>query len=298
MTSESSSSIPGARRAARVAAAAGLVAALAATGAAPVFAADAPVPSPVKSAAKGATSDKLGAADADLLARAKAKGEKNVTMMVATTPGATEQVAQQLDAVKGSVMGRTYDKLGYVRATVPTASADAAIKAAAKLSSVQGIDLKQEIKLDDPTPAADRAAGSTAGIKSTGSYPAPDRKTPAKNPYNPSFETGAVDFVAQHPKADGRGVTIGILDSGVDLGHPALQKTTTGARKIVDWVTATDPVSDGDGTWLRMADAVSGPTFTYQGRTYKAPMRRLPDQDVRRGRHQGRRHGGRPEPRR
>ncbi|WP_413753647.1 S8 family serine peptidase [Streptomyces sp. R-74717] len=269
MTSESPSSIPGARRVARVAAAAGLVAALAATGAAPVFAADDPAPAPVKSAADGATADKLGSADADVLAKAKAKGEKNVTMMVATAPGATEQVTEQLDAVKGSVLGRAYDKLGYVRATVPTASAEATIKAASKLSSVHGIDLKQEIKLDDPTPTADRAAGATT--QSTGTYPAPGKKTPAKNPYNPSFETGAVDFVKQHPKADGRGVTIGILDSGVDVAHPALQKTTTGERKIVDWVTATDPVSDGDRTWLRMTDAVSGPTFTYEGRTYSAP---------------------------
>ncbi|MET8191888.1 S8 family serine peptidase [Streptomyces sp. NPDC005078] len=266
MTSESPSSISGARRVARVAAAAGLVAALAASGAAPVFAADDPADTPVKAAA---TSDKLGAADADVLTKAKAKGEKNITMMVATTPGATEQVAAQLDAVKGSVLGRTYDKLGYVRATVPTATADATIKAASKLTSVYGIDLKQEIMLDDPTPAGDRAAG--AKTQTTGTYPAPGKKTPAKNPYNPSFETGAVDFVQQHPKADGRGVTIGILDSGVDLGHPALQKTTTGERKIVDWVTATDPVSDGDGTWLRMTASVTGPVFTIGGRTYSAP---------------------------
>ncbi|WP_371097853.1 S8 family serine peptidase [Streptomyces sanglieri] len=272
MTSESPSSIPGARRAARVAAAAGLVAALAATGVAPVFAADAPDTAPVKSAAtEGATANKLGTNDEQLLAKAKAKGQKNVTMMVATAPGATEQVAKQLDAVQGSVLGRAYDKLGYVRATVPTATAEATIKAAAKLPSVHGIDLKQEIKLDDPTPTADRATGAKVSTRSTGSYPAPGKKTPAKNPYNPSFETGAVDFVQQHPKADGRGVTIGVLDSGVDLGHPALQKTTTGARKIVDWVTATDPVSDDDGTWLRMTDAVSGPTFTYKGSTYKAP---------------------------
>lgn len=271
MTTESSSSIPGARRAARVAAAAGLVAALAATGAAPVFADDTPAPAPVKSAAKDATADKLGTNDEQLLAKAQAEGEKNITMMVATAPGATAQVTKQLSAVKGSVLGRAYDKLGYVRATVPTATAEATIKAASKLSSVHGIDLKQEIKLDDPTPAGDRAAGAKTKARSTGSYPAPGKKTPAKNPYNPSFETGAVDFVQQHPKADGRGVTIGILDSGVDLGHPALQKTSTGARKIVDWVTATDPVSDGDGTWLRMTDAVTGPTFTYKGRTYKAP---------------------------
>ncbi|MFF2012252.1 S8 family serine peptidase [Streptomyces sp. NPDC058195] len=271
MTSEAPRSISGARRTARVVAAAGLVAALAATGAAPVFAADNADPAPVKSAAKGTVADKLGSHDEQLLAKAKAKGQKNITMMVATAPGATAQVARQLDAVKGSVLGRAYDKLGYVRATVPTATADATIKAASRLSSVQGIDLKQEIKLDDPTPAADRAAGAKSSAKATGSYPAPGKKTPAKNPYNPSFETGAVDFVQQHPKADGRGVTIGILDSGVDLGHPALQKTTTGERKIVDWVTATDPVSDGDGTWLRMTDAVSGPVFTYKGRTYKAP---------------------------
>ncbi|MEV0785029.1 S8 family serine peptidase [Streptomyces sp. NPDC050423] len=271
MTSESPGYIPGARRAARVAAAAGLVAALAATGVAPVFAADDPATAPVKAAPGNATADKLGTADADVLAKARAKGEKNITMMVATAPGATAQVTKQLDAVKGSVLGRAYDKLGYVRATVPMSSAEATIKAASKLTSVHGIDLKQEIMLDDPTPAADRATGSKAKTKSTGSYAAPNKKTPAKNPFNPSFETGAVDFVKQHPKADGRGITIGVLDAGVDLGHPALQKTTTGERKITDWVTATDPVSDGDGTWLRMTDAVSGPTFTYKGRTYSAP---------------------------
>ncbi|MET9808683.1 S8 family serine peptidase [Streptomyces halstedii] len=270
MTKESPSSIPGARRAARIAAAAGLAAALAATGAAPVFAADDPATAPVKPAATGDPGDKLGGADAELLAKAQAKGEKNITMMVATTPGATQQVVKQLDGVKGSVLGQTYDKLGYVRATVPTSTAEATIKATQKLSSVHGIDLKQEIKLDDPTPKADQVAGAKQ-LKATGSYPAPGKNTPAKNPYNPSFETGAVDFVKKNPKADGRGITIGILDSGVDVAHPALQKTTTGERKIVDWVTATDPVSDGDGTWLRMSTTVTGPTFTAGGRTYKAP---------------------------
>ncbi|WP_406411746.1 S8 family serine peptidase [Streptomyces halstedii] len=270
MTKESPSSIPGARRAARIAAAAGLAAALAATGAAPVFAADDPATAPVKPAATGDPGDKLGGADAELLAKAQAKGEKNITMMVATTPGATQQVVKQLDGVKGSVLGQTYDKLGYVRATVPTSTAEATIKATQKLSSVHGIDLKQEIKLDDPTPKADQVTG-VKQLKATGSYPAPGKNTPAKNPYNPSFETGAVDFVKKNPKADGRGITIGILDSGVDVAHPALQKTTTGERKIVDWVTATDPVSDGDGTWLRMSTTVTGPTFTAGGRTYKAP---------------------------
>ncbi|MEU0188684.1 S8 family serine peptidase [Streptomyces afghaniensis] len=261
--------IPARRRVARVAVAAGLVAALSAAGPVPLaFAADepgasAPADTDVKSA-----HDKLGSGDADLLAEAKADGDKAVTMMIATAPGQTEQVAGQLDAVKGGSVGRADDKLGYVRATVPTSRADSAIAAAAKLSSVHGIDLREEIPLDDPTPAADTAKGAKAAA---GTYPAPGKKTPAENPYNPSFETGAVDFVEDHPKADGRGITIGILDSGVDLGHPALQKTTTGERKIVDWVTATDPVVDNDNTWRRMDTSVAGPTFTHDGRTWKAP---------------------------
>ncbi|MER5558133.1 S8 family serine peptidase [Streptomyces sp. NPDC002506] len=274
MTTESPRPIPGARRTARIAAAAGLVAALVTAGAAPAFATtggDGPTSAPsVKTAPAKTAEDKLGKADEQRLAEAQAKGEKSVTVMVATAPGATSDVTEQLHAVAGATVGKRDDKLGYVRATLPTAKAEAALKAAAKLPSVDGIDLKQDIQLDDPTPSGDTTK-SAKQLRTSGSYPAPDKNTPAKNPYNPNFETGAVDFVKQHPKADGRGVTIGILDSGVDLGHPALQKTTTGERKIVDWVTSTDPVQDNDGTWLRANTAVSGPTFTAGGRTWKAP---------------------------
>ncbi|MFG3511576.1 S8 family serine peptidase [Streptomyces bobili] len=261
--------IPGARRLVQIAMAAGLVAALSAAGPIPLaFSAD-QAPAAADPGVKSAA-EKLGSDDADLLAEAKAAGDKNVTLMVATAPGQTEQVAGDLDAVKGGSVGLAYDKLGYVRATVPTAKADSAIAAATKLSSVRAIDLRQEIVLDDPTPTAD-AAKRAGGTTSAKTYPAPNRKTPAENPYNPSFETGAVDFVDDHPKADGRGITIGVLDSGVDLGHPALQKTTTGERKIVDWVTATDPILDGDASWRAMTNSVSGPSFTYGGRTWTAP---------------------------
>ncbi|MEU9306097.1 S8 family serine peptidase [Streptomyces sp. NPDC048256] len=260
--------ISGARRVARIAVAAGLVAALSAAGPIPMaFSADSgQAPASADPGAKSAH-DKLGSDDADLLAEAKAAGDKNVTLMVATAPGQTEQVAKELDAVKGGSVGQSYDKVGYVRATVPTGKADSAIAAAVKLSSVHAIDLRQDIALDDPTPSADTAKGAGSAAK-TKTYAAPNKKTPAENPYNPSFETGAVDFVKKNPKADGRGVTIGILDSGVDLAHPALQKTTTGERKIVDWVTATDPIIDSDASWRAMTTSVSGPSFTFGGRTW------------------------------
>ncbi|WPP29844.1 S8 family serine peptidase [Streptomyces sp. CL7] len=263
--------ISGTRRAARIAVAAGLVAALSAAGPVPLaLAADGPAAAPADADVKSAP-DKLGSHDAELLAEAKAEGAKHVTMMIATAPGKTAQVTEEIESLKGASVGRFDDKLGYVRATVPTGKADAAIAAATKLSSVHGVDLREEILLDDPTPAADTTKAAKGTGKSAKSYPAPDRKTPAKNPYNPSFETGAVDFVKKNPRADGRGVTIGILDSGVDLGHPALQRTTTGERKIVDWVTATDPIVDSDQTWRPMVNAVSGPAFTYGGATWTAP---------------------------
>ncbi|MEV0265099.1 S8 family serine peptidase [Streptomyces sp. NPDC050617] len=261
----------GARRTARIAVAAGLVAALAAP--IPALAADhGPGSDPGAGPAKTAAAAKLGPHDAQLLADAKADGDKNVTLMIATAPGRTAQVAGELDAVKGGSVGRTYDKLGYVRATVPTSQADAVIAKAQKLDSVHGIDLKQEIKLPDPSPRGDEATGMKAArTGGKAAYPAPGKHTPAKNPYQPAHETGAVDFVQEHPKADGRGVTIGILDSGVDLGHPALAKTTTGERKITDWVTATDPIVDQDGTWRPMTTSVKGPAFSFNGRTYRAP---------------------------
>ncbi|MDG5804694.1 S8 family serine peptidase [Streptomyces ossamyceticus] len=257
--------IPGARRVGRIAVAAGLVTVLSAAGPVPLsLAADG---APATAADPGVKSgpEKLGSDDAALLAQAKAHREKTVTMMIATVPGQTEKVAAELDAVKGGSVGRTYDKLGYVRATVPTGRADSAIAAAVKLSSVRAVDLREEIPMEEPGLDKGRTTASAAA------YPGPDRNTPAKNPYNPSFETGAVDFVKQNPKADGRGITIGILDTGVDLATPALRKTTTGERKIVDWVTATDPVVDGDGTWRPMTTSVSGPAFDFGGKSWKAP---------------------------
>ncbi|MFI2121059.1 hypothetical protein ACH45E_07585 [Streptomyces sp. NPDC020299] len=91
------------------------------------------------------------------LQRPKPSTPENATMMAtatatatATAPGRTAQVADRLDAVKGGFVGRTYARLGYVRATVPTGRADAATAAAAKLYSVRVIDLGPTIRLDDP----------------------------------------------------------------------------------------------------------------------------------------------------
>ncbi|WP_394813831.1 S8 family serine peptidase [Streptomyces litchfieldiae] len=256
-------SAPGRGRLHRVALAAGLVASLSLAGAVPALAEETPEPVPDKP-----LGEKFGTQDAALLSEAKAADAPFVTMMIAAEPGETAEVADRLDAISGASVGFTEDEIGYVRVTVPTGRADAAIEEATGLAAVHAIDLNDEIEVPDPLPEAgsgdDRASADRT-------YPGPDEDTPAENPYQPAHETGAVDFVEDHPRYDGRGITIGVLDLGVDLAHPALQETTTGDRKIVDSVTATDPVIDGDGSWRPMLTAVSGPSFVNNGREYTAP---------------------------
>ncbi|MFB8267020.1 S8 family serine peptidase [Streptomyces sp. NPDC055955] len=232
----------------------------------------APVPSPLgtnipdspKEALKS-RHDKLGSHDRTLLQKAESKKAKSVTVLVATAEGETEALREKVTQLGGRV-GEFSDRLGYVRATVPTGK----VTALAGLSSVRAVDLNETFRIPDPSPVTAADGKSRAG---TGITPAaPGKNTSADNPYLPTGETGATDFTAAHPTWDGRGVTVGILDTGVDGAHPALQKTTTGSPKIKNWVTATDPVTDADPTWLQMSHSVtaSGGSFRYGGVDYKA----------------------------
>ncbi len=58
----------------------------------------------------------------------------------------------------------------------------------------------------------------------------------------PKQDLGVQEFLAQNPDYDGRGIRVAVLDTGIDPGHPFLQRTPAGGRKIVDWYDAT---SDG-----------------------------------------------------
>jgi subtilisin family serine protease len=212
---------------------------------------------------KEAPASTLGSHDLDLLAQARAKGEKNVVLIVATDKGRARDVAAGLRNL-GATVARQVDGVGYVRVSVPT---DKVLRAA-KLPGVKAVDLNESIKLPDPEP---KGVVKLNARRTTATLPGPGAGTPADNPYMPTGETGAVDFKAQHPEWDGRGVTIGIMDSGVDLDNPALRTTSTGERKIVDWFTATDPLLEGDGSWRAMLTSVAGPSFSYAGATWTAP---------------------------
>lgn len=199
----------------------------------------------------------LSKQDRARLAQASAAGQRSVTVLIAARPGEASTVAGDLGRMGAAVRYRD-DGLGYLRAVVATT----AVQQVRALAGVQAVEIDETIPLPDPRP--DGAVVPTP-------QPPPGPTTPANNPYLPIGDTGAAQFVAAHPTSDGRGVTVGIIDTGIDLVHPALQTTSTGEPKIVDWVTATHPTDDNDPTWVSMATIVTGPTFTAGGRTYTAP---------------------------
>jgi len=200
--------------------------------------------------------------DGELLAEARAQGDSTVTLLIASQPGANRKVVSGIQGLGGTVRYRD-DDVSYIRAIVPIDH----VEAAARLNGVQSVDLNEVIPLEDPRPDPDGVVGVIP-------QPPPGPGTPNNNPYMPIGDTGASQFMAANPTWDGRGVTIGILDLGVSLDHPSLLTTSTGERKIVDWVTFTDPLQgggSGDPTWVNMQNQVSGGTFTFNGVTYTAP---------------------------
>ncbi|CAN7226977.1 S8 family serine peptidase [Knoellia sp. LjRoot47] len=204
--------------------------------------------------------DKLGRHDRDLLEKAVDTKASRVVVMISTAKG---QTAGAVEAIKasGGVVATVNDKLGYISASVPTGKVDSVAKDAA----IVAVDLNERIAL--PRPEAEAASGAEAAAA-----PAPGAGTPDDNPYMPTRDIGSIAFKKANPTFDGRGTTIGVIDSGVDLDHPALQKTSTGERKIVDWVTGTDPLLESDGSWRAMLTTVTGPKFTLNGvGTYTAP---------------------------
>lgn len=200
---------------------------------------------------------KLDKESRERVAEAAGSGTANVTLLIATEDLASPSVVAALQALGATI--RYHDgEVGYIRAIVPTAKADRA----AKLAGIRAVEVDAVIPLPSPRPEAE---GDELQIDPPG--PA----TPAQNSYMPTREIGAPQFVAANPTFDGRDVTIGILDTGVDLDHPALLTTSTGERKVVEWVTFTHPTDDNDPTWL-IADTIvevgASGTFSVGTTTY------------------------------
>ncbi len=112
----------------------------------------------------------------------------------------------------------------------------------------------------------------------------------------PLAATGVTDFLALHPEWNGRGVLIGILDSGIDAGVPGLQRTPNGSPKLLDLrdFSAEGAVSlsrlDPNGDSVRIGGVALGGMSRvrtlnaagpwYGGTLRERPLGELPASDV------------------
>ncbi|HET8570132.1 MAG TPA: S8 family serine peptidase [Candidatus Limnocylindria bacterium] len=225
------------------------------------------VSGPVASTQTGSTStSRLTPRALELLSAAIDEGRSTVVIIVATKTGRGDNVARTIGALGGEILSKD-NNLGYVTAIVPTFN----VKAASAAVDVEIVDLDETFTLEPP--------GLDDGALDPETFPPapPGPGTPSQNAYMPTRDTGAPQFVAANPTYDGRGVVIGILDTGIDLLAPELQTAKeldgTPTRKIVEWVTFTHPLVDPDPTWVNMSAQVTavGGTFAVGTSTYTAP---------------------------
>ena len=97
----------------------------------------------------------------------------------------------------------------------------------------------------------------------------------------PRQETGALDFLEDHPDYDGRGVVVAIFDTGVDPGVVGLQTTPDGRPKVIDIVDAT---GSGDVDMSKVVNPEDGKVTGLSGRVLTLdPKWKLSDNEVRIG---------------
>ena len=141
---------------------------------------------------------KTSKAERSLLAAAAA-GDQEMTLLIAARRGRTSEVAGLVSRLGGSVAIRDND-VDYLRVVVPRTR----VKELVAGEGIEAVGLDGVAFIDDPDPAP-------AGQADPSAQPAPGPDTPAVNPYLPTGDIGAPQFVEAHPTWDGRGTTIGIV---------------------------------------------------------------------------------------
>jgi hypothetical protein len=90
---------------------------------------------------------KLSPDDQALLEQARARGETEVVLLVATAPGRSAEVAARIESIGGDIRSH-HENLDYLSASVPLDK----VEAVARLDGVVAVNLDREIPAPKPRP--------------------------------------------------------------------------------------------------------------------------------------------------
>jgi len=223
------------------------------------------------------------------LAQARARGESEVVLVIASMPGRNARVAAAVEGMGGRV-GFRADEVDYLRAWVPVERVEELVA----LGDVHSVDVsitgrprsfglaggEAEVPGLPALPAA-----APSGELAQAADPAPADtvwppvlgEQPLSNRYSPLGDMRALEFREENPTWDGRGVVVAMIDMLPDMLLPELQtaRAMDGSEipKIAVYRNVLDPEIEDNGWWLDMDDMVeaAGGSFVYRDSSYTAP---------------------------
>ena len=207
---------------------------------------------------------KLRKVDRERLITAKLQRKNEIMLVLAATTGTNASVVQEVTSL-GAVIRFRDDTVDYLRVKVPVDRVDEL----AQLNNIEAIavDGVQIYKTSQDIPVGQ--------LKKTSP---PDANTPPENPFLPTADIGAPQFIREHPTFDGRGVTIANVDgNSPDFLTPELQTALsidgTPVPKFSDVINALDPVDDDSPTRVEMSNEVEARNgrFEWKQVSYQTP---------------------------
>ena len=191
-----------------------------------------------------------------LLPRGEERKVAVATELRRINANAMSKAAPSLDALKGAGLIQGYEVnplTNTVIVHVPEDKASAAWNEVRKVEGMGKVRRNREIRLE---PVASAAAGAAA-VQAPPAQPPTQPVPPTDPPKQPTkthewnvTKVGAPDVWAQG--FTGQGVTVGVIDTGIDVKHPALAAKYRG--------TAADGTMDHNHNWF---DAVNGRKAAY-----------------------------------